>query len=138
MKITATILAAVCILFVVLAISIPIKKPPLLEFWWAGAIKDADEIIAKSGDTHTLDGMPLTIGRGDLILLTQRAKEPDVWEEQVQHFRWSSIGFALVAGVSLYMLGRRQRDEHSHPPNTALEPTPTAPSAAARKLWRDR
>jgi len=111
MKIIPKILAAICLLFIVLAMLVPNKRPPLLEFWWTGAIKDADEIIAKSGDSHMLDGTPLTVGRGTLILLTQRAKEPDLREGQVQFFRSTSIGFALVAGISLYMLSRRQRDD---------------------------
>jgi hypothetical protein len=121
MKILFMVLAAVCALWVLLALMVPfhkpdnapvdfqrlarfgfvvtmrsrflgletINKPPPFEFWSAGAIKSAEDVIARSG-SNILDGTPLTVSRGTLMILTLRAKQPDEREEQVQLFRWAS------------------------------------------------
>src|SRR5947209_7135131 len=99
MKIISRVLAAACILWVLLASIVPFGHPPLFDFWSAGAIKNADEIIARSG-TNVLDGTPLTVSRGTLMMLTLRAKVPDDRERTVQFLRWVSVAFALVAGTS--------------------------------------
>jgi hypothetical protein len=97
MKIFTRVLAAACIVWMCFASFVSFTHPPLFDFWSAGAITNADEIIAHSG-TNILDGTPLTVSRGTLVMLTLRAKAPDESQRLVQTFRWISIGFALVAG----------------------------------------
>jgi hypothetical protein len=110
MKIVTRILAVVCGFWVCFAVFVPLGHPPLFQFWSAGAIKDADEIIARSG-TNILDGTPLTVSRGTLMMLTLQAKAPEDRKRTVEFLRWVSIGFALVAGGSLLSLSRRQTSD---------------------------
>jgi hypothetical protein len=110
MKIFTGVLAAACIVWVCFASLVSFTHPPLFDFWSAGAITNADEIIARSG-TNILDGTPLTVSRGTLMMLTLRAKAPDNSQRSVQIFRWISVGFALIAGMSLFLLSRRNTIE---------------------------
>jgi hypothetical protein len=115
MKILTRVLAMICLLWVCFAVFVPLGHPPLFQFWSAGAIKDADEIITRSG-TNVLDGSPLTVSRGTLIMLTLRAKAPDDRESTVEFLRWVSIGFALAACGSLLCLSRRQTTDSIEKP----------------------
>jgi hypothetical protein len=110
MKIAFIVLVAVCALWGLFAMVVPINKPPPFQLWSAGAIKDADAIVARSG-TNILDGTPLTVSRGTLMILTLRAKQPDDRESQVELFRWASASFAFLAAVGFYSLSRRHTHE---------------------------
>jgi len=110
MKIVTRVLATVCVIWVCFASFAPFTRPQLFDFWSAGAIKDAGEIIARSG-TNILDGTPLTVSRGTLIMLRLRAQAPDDGADAAKTFRWISVGFATVAGVSLFSLSRRHTSE---------------------------
>jgi hypothetical protein len=114
MRIALIILAAACVLWGLFAILFPINKPPPFPLWSAGAIKDAETVVARSG-TNILDGTPLTVSRGTLMILTMQAKQPDDRKVQVELFRWASAGFAFLAAVGLCVLSRRYRHEKSTP-----------------------
>jgi hypothetical protein len=114
MKTTFIVVAAVCVLWGLFAMVVPINKPPPFPLWSAGAIKDAEAAVARSG-TNILDGTPLTVSRGTLMILTMRAKQPDDRESQVELFRWASASFAFLAAVGFYGLSRRYTHEKSTP-----------------------
>src|SRR3954468_9111808 len=108
MKIALRVFALICLLWALFAAVVPGRPPPLLEFWWTGAIKDADEILAHSGDPNVIGGTnAVSVSRASLGLLTRRAKEPEIRQSRERMFRWSSVGFALVAGISLFVSSRR-------------------------------
>ena len=113
MKISFIILAAVSVLWGLFAMAVPINKPPPFGLWSAEAIANAEAVVAQSG-TNILDGTPLTVSRGTLMILIMRAKQPNDRESQVELFRWASASFAFLAAVGLYGLSRR----HTHAKST--------------------
>jgi hypothetical protein len=109
MKIALRILAGICILWAVLGAMIPTQLPPPIHLWWSGAIKEADEIVAKSGDESTVfsDTNTVSVSRSTLWLLSKRAKEPMRRANEAHFFLLLSSGFAFVAGVSVFLLSRK-------------------------------
>lgn len=115
MRITLRVCAALCFVWATFAgfvLLVPHAPPPMLEWWTSEAIKDADKILADSGEPSVLDGKQLTISRKSLMLVTRSAKRKDSISErrEAETAFLVSSGFALVAGISLFLHTRKPRD----------------------------
>jgi len=120
MKITLRVGTAVCFvwaIFAVVSLLFSHSPPPMLEWWSSEATKDADKIVAASGEPNVLDDKPLTISRKSLILLTRSAKRNDPFSESTEAKELFAISgcFALVAGISLFLHSRKPMDNKPTP-----------------------
>jgi hypothetical protein len=116
MKIALRIFAVLCVLWGVVLPMLPTLPPPdsasAMALWWWGATKEADEILARSNEPVVIGATNMvSISRSSLSLLAMRAKEPIRKQAEARFFLWASSAFALVAGVSLFLLSRRGTDE---------------------------
>ena|ERR1051325_4175148 len=113
MKIALRIFAIFCILWAVAVPMLPTMPPPdsasSIALWWWGATKEADEILASSHEPVVIGATNMvSIHRSSLSLLAMRAKEPIRQRGEARFFLWASCGFALVAGICLFLKSRSE------------------------------
>ena len=109
MRIALRALATVCVLWAVLVPMLPTELPPPIGLWWWGATKEAEDVLARTNAPVIIGATnKVEISRSSLHLLAMRAKEPLRQQNLARGFLWASSVFALGAGISLFLLSRRQ------------------------------
>src|SRR6266850_1103376 len=111
-KILLCVFAGLCLVWAGVAAFTPLAPPRGLESKWQQAADEALKIETGSSLwINWKDTDKLTINRGTLSLLRERAEWPaTLWRRAQLQFK-SSAFFALTAGISLLLLSRKARNE---------------------------
>ena len=106
MKITLTVFAVICVLLAVVAILLPMPPPPKSDATQQ-AIEDAVVHLGWPFWAHPEPTNDITVSRVTLKVLKQQAEFPtNIWR-CAQFFAKTTVIFALVSGVSLFLLSRK-------------------------------
>ena len=112
MKITLRIFAVLCILWATSVVLFPIKPPPKLEFNMQQAVNDAHKILDNHAapfgmNMESMKTNEVPIQLGTLELLVRHVEWPaGIWS-WAHFFFDTSIFFALIAAVCLFLLSRK-------------------------------
>ena len=113
MKITLRVFAVICVLWAVSVALLPVRPPPKLESKMQQAVSDAHKVLDSHAtpidmNAESMKTNEVPVQLGTLELLVRQAEWPaGIWG-WAQFFFRTSIFFALVAAMCLFLLSRKK------------------------------